>query len=59
MKPNTKASPFWYAVGGLFATPAVVLILLLGAIAFTLALPLIPFLLYFQRRAELSKEDGE
>lgn len=50
--PLDKCSPFWYAVGGIFATPLLVATLLVGAVMFAALWPAIPFLLYFQRREE-------
>lgn len=50
------ATPFWYAVGGFFATPLLVVFLAVSAVFFTLIWPLIPVLLYWQRRDELRKQ---
>jgi len=54
-----NCSPFWYAVGGFFATPLLVVILVLGAIVFSVTWPLIPFLLYFRRKEEISTANEE
>ena len=56
--PATTCSPFWYAVRGFFATPLLVVILLLGAVVFSITWPLIPVLLYLQRKEEISKANA-
>jgi hypothetical protein len=54
-----SCSPFWHAVGGFFATPLLVVTLLLSAIVFLIVWPLIPVLLYFQRQEEISKANNQ
>jgi hypothetical protein len=55
--PQSTCSAFWYAVGGLFATPLLIFILLISAIVFTLLIPVIPILLYFKRKEEIYKQN--
>lgn len=51
-RATANCSPFWYAVTGFLATPLLVAILLLGAILFTVAWPLVPVVFYLKRKEE-------
>lgn len=46
-------SPFYYGIGSIFATPLVVLILLAMAVLLAITWPIIPFVCYLQRKAEI------
>ena len=48
-----KLSPLWSAVGGFFAVPACVVVLLIWCVLILLLWPVVPFIFYFRRRGEL------
>lgn len=51
-----KLSPFWYAIGGLFAVPICAIICFVWSIFILLIWPAVPFIFYFKRRKELKEE---
>jgi hypothetical protein len=54
-----KLSPFWYAVGSVFAVPLCVIVCLVWCGFILLVWPTIPFLFYYNRKKELSVAQTE
>jgi hypothetical protein len=49
-----RLSPFWYAVGSVFAVPLCVIACLVWCVFILLVWPAIPFVFYHNRKKELS-----
>lgn len=51
--------PIWYALGSIFATPLISIFMVIGGLLFFCSWPFIPFLCYFQRKAEIRKANDQ
>ncbi len=49
MKP---ISPIWPAIGSIFITPLAVVFFILGGIMLLVLWPIVPFVIYFEKRKE-------
>ena len=48
-----KQSPFWYAIGSIFAVPLFVGVCLALSVLILIFWPAIPFIFYYKRKKEL------
>ncbi len=45
-------SPIWSAIGSIFITPLAVVLFILGGIMLLVLWPIVPFVIYFEKRKE-------
>jgi hypothetical protein len=48
-----KQSPFWHAVGSVFAVPLCVIVCLAWSVLILILWPAVPFIFYYKRKKEM------